>query len=179
MELFNEQLVKRAKKPKQLIIKILSVLLLITIPVLCIILAYPLKLAYLIYIAFFIFIGGIYVVWYIFSQQKVEYEYSVSLGSLEVSKIIALRKRKKMCKLEVKDIDILGKGAKTIEGIRFAKQIIAAGDPDKEDENYYAVFNSPAYGKTLLVFSPDEKILNAMKGNLKKDIVLKLFYHRG
>ena len=80
MEIFNEQLVKRAKKPKQLIIKILSVALLITIPALCIALAYPLNLAYLIYVAFFIFLIGIYIVWYVFSIQRVEYEYSVSGG---------------------------------------------------------------------------------------------------
>ena len=72
MEIFNEQLVKRVKKPKQLIIKILSVALLITIPVLCIALAYPLHLAYLIYMAFFIFLIGIYIVWYVFSIQRVE-----------------------------------------------------------------------------------------------------------
>ena len=94
MEIFNEQLVKRVKKPKQLIIKILSVALLITIPALCIALAYPLHLAYLIYVAFFIFLIGIYIVWYVFSIQRVEYEYSVSGGIIEVSKIIALRKRK-------------------------------------------------------------------------------------
>ena len=71
MEIFNEQLVKRVKKPKQLIIKILSVALLITIPALCIALAYPLNLAYLIYVAFFIFLIGIYIVWYVFSIQRV------------------------------------------------------------------------------------------------------------
>lgn len=112
MEIFNEQLVKRVKKPKQLIIKILSVALLITIPALCIALAYPLRLAYLIYVAFFIFLIGIYIVWYVFSIQRVEYEYSVSGGIIEVSKIIALRKRKTMCKLQISDIEILDKDEK-------------------------------------------------------------------
>lgn len=179
MDIFNEQLVKRAKKPKEYIIKIVAVLLLITIPLLCALLAIPLKLGYLIYVAFFLFVGGIYAVWYVFGQQKVEYEYSVSMGVLTVSKIIALRKRKKMCDVEVKDFEILGKGAENIEGMRFAKEIIAAADPDNTKENYYAVYNSPAYGRTLLVFNPNEKILNAMKSNLKRELVIKLFYKRG
>lgn len=178
MEIFNEQLVKRAKKPKQLIIKILSVALLITIPALCIALAYPLNLAYLIYVAFFIFLIGIYIVWDVFSIQRVEYEYSVSGGIIEVSKIIALRKRKTMCKLQISDIEILDKDEKVIDTMRFAKRIEACADINDEN-NYYAVFNSAAYGKTLLVFAPNEKILNAMKGHLKKDIVLKIFYKRG
>ncbi len=178
MDIFNEQLVKRANAPKQLIIKILSVVMLITIPLVCILLAYPLNLAYLIYLAFFIFLIGIYVVWYVFSIQKVEYEYSVSSGVLEISKIIALRKRKSMCKLQISDIDILDKDEKAIDKMHFAKRIEAFADINDEN-NYYAVFNSAAYGKTLLVFAPNEKILNAMKGHLKKDIVIKIFYKRG
>lgn len=178
MEIFNEQLVKREKTPKQLIIKILSVVLLITIPALCIILAYPLKIAYLIYVAFFIFLFGIYIVWYVFSIQRVEYEYSVSNGVLEVSKIIALRKRKKLCKMQISDIEILDQDEKAIDAMRFAKRIEACASLNDKN-NYYAVFNSPATGRTLLIFAPNEKILNAMKGHLKKDIVLKIFYKRG
>ncbi len=179
MDIFNEQLVKRAKKPKEYIIKTIAVLLLITIPLVCALLAIPLQTGYLFTVAFFLFIGGIYVVWYVFSQQKVEYEYSVSMGTLSVSKIIALRKRKEMCKIEIKDFEILGKGSENIEGMKFAKQIIAAADPDDTKENYYAVYNSAAYGRTLLVFNPNEKILNAMKSNLKRELVIKLFYKRG
>lgn len=178
MEVFNEQLVKRAKKPKQLIIKILSVVLLITVPLVCFILAFPLKIAYLIYIAFFIFLIGIYIVWYVFSIQKIEYEYAVSGGMIEIAKIIALRKRKTMCKLQISDIEILDKDEKVIDTMRFAKRIEACADINDEN-NYYAVFNSVAYGRTLLIFAPNEKILNAMKGHLKKDIVLKIFYKRG
>ena len=133
MEIFNEQLVKRVKKPKQLIIKILSVALLITIPALCIALAYPLRLAYLIYVAFFIFLIGIYIVWYVFSIQRVEYEYSVSGGIIEVSKIIALRKRKTMCKLQISDIEILDKDEKVIDTMRFAKRIEACADINDEN----------------------------------------------
>lgn len=178
MEIFNEQLVKRANGPKQLIIKILSVVMLITLPALCILLAYPLEIAYLIYLAFFLFLFGIYIVWYVFSIQRVEYEYSVSGGIIEISKIIALRKRKTMCKLQISDIEILDKDEKAIDSMRFAKRIEAFADINDKN-NYYAVFNSAAYGRTLLVFAPNEKILNAMKGHLKKDIVLKIFYRRG
>lgn len=177
LDTFNEQIVKRAKKPKQLLIKILAVVLLFTVPALCIALAYVIT-PYMIYVGLFIFIAGIYIVWYVFNTQKVEYEYSVAGGELDVAKVIALRKRKRICKVKIGDIDILGKGEKTIEGMRFTKQFVAAGDLSRDDENYFAVYNDPAYGKCLLIFTPNEKILGAMKNSLKKDIVLKLFYHR-
>lgn len=177
MEVFNEQVVKRAKKPKNLIIKIIAVMLLILVPVLCIMLAYVIT-SYLIYVGFFIFLIGIYIVWYVFTSQKVEYEYSVTGDELEISKIISLRKRKRMCKVKIREIEKLEKGEKSIDGMRFSKSFIAAADIDRDEDNYYAVFNDPAYGKCLLVFTPNEQILQGMKGSLNKNIMLKIFYNK-
>lgn len=177
MEVFNEQVVKRAKKPRNLIIKILAVFLLIAIPTLCFVLA-PLVLAYLIYVGFFLFLGGIYVVWYIFNIQKVDFEYSVVGDELKIAKIIALRKRKKICTVPIRDIEMVEKSDEKISNIRFMKTFVAARDIDAKDENYYVVFNSVAYGRCLLIFTPNEQILQGMKPFLNKDIVLQLFYHR-
>lgn len=177
MEGFNEQVVKRANKPKNLIIKILSVLILIMIPIVFSVLAFVIT-AYMFYIGLFLFMGGIYVVWYIFTSQKVEFEYSVAGDELEVAKVISLRKRKRVCKVPIREIEQLEKGEKSVDGKRFTKSFIAARDIDADDENYYAVFNSAAYGKCLLIFSPNQQILEGMKRYLNKDIVLKLFYNR-
>lgn len=177
MEGFNEQVVKRANKPKNLIIKILSVLILIMIPIVFSVLAFVIT-AYMFYIGLFLFMGGIYVVWYIFTSQKVEFEYSVAGDELEVAKVISLRKRKRVCKVPIREIEQLEKGEKSVDGKKFSKSFIAARDIDADDENYYAVFNSAAYGKCLLIFSPNEQILEGMKRYLNKDIVLKLFYNR-
>ncbi len=177
MEGFNEQVVKRTNKLKHTLIKVLAIVLLITVPLACVFIA-PFTVAYLAVVGFFLFIAGIYVVWYVFSCQKVEYEYSVAGDELEVSKIVSLRKRKRICKMSIREIEILSKGEKTVDNMRFVKTFVAPGDIDAVDENYYAVYNNPAYGRCLLIFSPNEKILNGMKPYLNKDIVLKLFYHR-
>ena len=172
MNNFNEQVVRRVNKPKNLIIKIVSVLLLILVPTTLFLLAFA-TIAYLIYVAFFVFIGGIYAVWYVFSIQKVDFEYSVSGNELEIAKVVALRKRKTMCKVQINEIERL-----EIKKMRFLKTFIAARDIDSKDENYFAVFNSPAYGRCLLVFTPNEDILNGMKPHLNKNIVVQLFYKR-
>ena len=177
MEGFNEQVVKRTNNLKHTLIKVLAVLLLITIPLACVLLA-GIITSYLAVVGLFLLIGGIYVVWYVFSCQKVEYEYSLAGDELDISKIIALRKRKRICKVPVREIDILGKGEKTVSNMRFTKTFIAAKNIDDVEENYYAVYNNSAYGKCLLIFSPNEQILNGMKPYLHKDIVLKLFYNR-
>ena len=108
MNNFNEQVVRRVNKPKNLIIKIVSVLLLILVPTTLFLLAFA-TIAYLIYVAFFVFVGGIYAVWYVFSIQKVDFEYSVSGNELEIAKVVALRKRKTMCKVQINEIERLEK----------------------------------------------------------------------
>ena len=175
MEVFNEHVVKRVNKPVNVIIRILAVMLLILVPLICIMLAYVIT-AYMIYVGLFLFIGGIYVVWYVFSQQKVDYEYSVNGDELDIAKVISLRKRKRVCKVPIRDIEKLDKGEKTIENMRFTKTFVAARDIDADDENYYAVFNSTAYGRCVLIFTPNEQILQGMKKYLNKDIMIKLFY---
>lgn len=177
MEGFNEQVVKRATKPKNILIKILSIVILISIPIIFSLLAFMVT-AYMFYIGLFLFMGGIYVVWYIFTSQRVDFEYSVVGDELEISKVISLRKRKSICKVPIREIEQLEKGEKSVDGIRFIKSFIAARDIDDDSENYYAIFNSAAYGKCLLIFSPNQQILEGMKKYLNKDIVLKLFYNR-
>lgn len=177
MDGFNEQVVKRENTSKNLIIKIISVLLLITVPIICVILGFVIT-PYMVFVGLFIFIGGIYAVWYVFTSQKVEYEYSVAGDELSVAKIIALRRRKRVCKLSVREIEKLGKGEKIVENMHFTKTFIAARSLEAKDENYYAVYNSPAYGKCLLIFTPNEQILQGMKSYLSKDIIIKLFYNR-
>ena len=110
--------------------------------------------------------------------QKVDFEYSVSGNELEIAKVVALRKRKTMCKIQINEIERLEKDDTEIKKMRFLKTFIAARDIDSKDENYFAVFNSPAYGRCLLVFTPNEDILNGMKPHLNKNIVVQLFYKR-
>ena len=62
------------------------------------------------------------------------------------------------------------------ENVRVTKAFVAPRDVDAKDENYYALFNSPAFGKCLLVFSPNEQILDGMRVHLDKLIVHELFY---
>ncbi len=177
MEGFNEQVVHRATKPKNIIIKIISILLLITVPLICIMLAYVI-VPYMIYVGLFLFLGGIYAVWYVFTSQKVDFEYSISGDELQVSKVIALRKRKKVCKVSIREIDTLTKDEDEIAKRKYNKTFIAAGDIDAKDENYFATFNSPAYGKCLLIFTPNEQILQGMKPFMRKEVLLNVFYKK-
>ncbi len=179
-DIFIEQLVKKKRKVKDRIIFIVTLLLVILIPVLFIVLAkMQILIAYFIYIAFFLLLFGVWLVWFIRTNQNVEYEYQMVQEVIVVSKITAKRKRKEIVKIDVKLFDRLAKAKDdSVKNLNFMKVYEACADFSDEENTYYAVYQHPAYGRTALFFTPNEKILNAMKPYLKKDIVLKLFYNR-
>lgn len=178
MEGFNEQVVKRVNKSKQTMIKIIAVLILISVPFIFAMIAILTKIQYFMVVGFFVFLFGIYAVWYTFCQQKVDFEYSVAGNDLDISRVINLRKRKIVCRVAINEIEELTKDEKKIENERITKTFIAARDIDAKDENYFAIFNSPIFGKCLLVFTPNEQILEGMKPRLNKNIVINLFYKK-
>ena len=176
MEGFNEQVVKRDKTAKSLFIKIAAVVLLFAVPLSFVLLGRIIP--YMAMVGLFIFIGGIYVVWWVFTSQKVEYEYSVNGDTLNVAKIISLRRRKRVCNINIKDFESIEVGDQNIRERHFGKMYFAAKNPADVSTNTFAVFADPVYGKCLLVFTPNESILNGLKPYLKRDIVVKLFYKR-
>lgn len=178
MEGFIEQVVKRKNGSKQLFIKIISIVILVSIPFIAAALAIALQIQYIMFIGLFLTLGGIYAVWYVFSCQKVEYEYSVAGNDLDIAKIIALRKRKKICRVPINEIEELTKDESKLNNVRITKSFYAACDVKSTEDNYYAIFNDPAYGKCVLIFNPNETILEGMKSHLNKKIVLRLFYNR-
>lgn len=175
---FNEQVVKRKNGAKQLIIKIIAVVILLMIPFIAAAIALATRIQYIMIVGGFVFLFGIYFVWLTFSYQKVEFEYSVAGNDLDIAKIIALRKRKKVCRVPINEIIELTQDEEKINNVRVLKTFIAARDINSQGENYFALFNDPAYGKCLLVFTPNEQILEGMKAKLDKKIVLRLFYNR-
>ena len=129
-------------------------------------------------VGFFIFIGGVYVVWYIFSLQKVEFEYAVNGDVLDIAKIISLRKRKRVCRINIRDIERIEVGDSEIKNMAFRKVYLAAKNPNDTEINTYAVFTEPAYGKCMLVFNPNDTIMQAMKPYVNKDVLLKTYYKK-
>lgn len=179
MDIFIEQVVKRKRNAKSIAIIVLVLSLLILIPAICCVLAF-IAIPYFAYIGLFIFIIGIYLAWYFITGQRVEFEYSVNSGTLDIAKIISKRKRKRVTKVEIKDIDLFCKVTdKRINERNYQKQFMAAADPNDNENTYCVVYQNPAYGRTILTFTPNEKIREGMKPYLKKEIVLEMFYNRG
>lgn len=174
MSLLVEQVVKKVKGGKETAISIITVLLSIIIP--CVMTAIGMTIGqyYLAICAFFVFCFAVYFCWYIISSQNYEYEYAVLEGTLKLDKVIAKRKRKKITKLEVRDITDFKKINDLNEITKkYAKVYNLLGN-EKTDDIYTAEFQNEK-GHCLLIFTPNEKMLNAMRPYFKREIATKIY----
>lgn len=179
MDIFIEQIVKRKRTLRDKLIFVLVIVLTVFVPATVFMLALNnLILHYFVILGLFAFFMGIWLVWFVRSHQNSEYEYQMVQDTLVVSKIIAKRKRKELLKLDVHNIDRLETFDK-MGDVKVVKVIEAAADMNDEKNIYCAIFSIAGGGKRALFFNPNEKVMNAMKPYLKKEIVLELFYHRG
>ncbi|MCQ4021487.1 MULTISPECIES: DUF6106 family protein [unclassified Ruminococcus] len=178
MDTMVEQVVKKKKDKKDLLIKIITISALILIPFTCFMLA-PIINFYFIMIGFFLLLGGIYVAWFIFSNLKVEYEYSFVSGSMTISKIMSKRKRKNIICFETSKIEELIEYDNRDFDTRLYSHIYSACGVDSTDyKTYAAVITTEKHGRSVLLFTPNEKLLQAMKPHLPRQIVVNLFYKR-
>ena len=107
---------------------------------------------------------------------NIEYEYSFLSGTMRVDKIIAKRNRKNVLKLDVKVIDDIFKYNDEEMASRKFNKVYNVATEEYNSDNYVFTFHSEAKGRCAVVFSPKEKLLNAMRPYLKHEVIRKLFF---
>lgn len=173
-----EQVVPKHKGMKYRINVALILLGAVAIPGLCIALAFILGIGYFVYIALFVFMFCIYGVWYFVTSLSVEYEYAFLPSVLRLDKVIARRRRKPIVKVDVKQFtDFFPYTDEAMSAQKFAK-IYHAGHREFSEENYVAVFHSEAKGHTAIVFTPNEKLIEAMKPYFDSSLRKKLYLEK-
>lgn len=106
MDIFIEQLVKRKKGSKDILIWV-GVLLGIAIILFLVFAMAPVLLLP-------VLIGLIAAAYFILSSRNIEYEYSVTNSDITIDKIINRRKRKNVLSVDAHDIEFLGKYTRRI-----------------------------------------------------------------
>lgn len=108
--------------------------------------------------------GG-YGAWFLISGLKKEFEYVLTNDHLDVDEITAQRSRKRLCKFDIDTLEIIAavnNADKNSEMKRtFAKTFDARSEKNAENA-YFAVF-SDEEGLKLLLFEPNEKILDGLR----------------
>lgn len=109
-------------------------------------------------------------IWRKKDEAYIEYEYSYTLGELEVAKIINNKRRRILCKFECKEIEAFGK-INTTAYTRYlknpnVKKVYATFIKNAEKDVYYMYYVGKK-AKYLIHFEPDEEMLSYVKKHLR------------
>lgn len=108
-------------------------------------------------------VAAVFGAYYLISNMNIEYEYIITNGEIDVDKIMAKRRRKRLLTANARTFEAFGPyRAQEHAGSEYTSRVYAAESTD-ENNAYYAVFTHVKLGKTLLVFTPDDRVLEALK----------------
>ena len=101
-----------------------------------------------------------------------EYEYIVTNGEIDIDKIIAKRKRVRLITAKASSFEAFGeyKNAPDIDG---GVTTVSAVGTDG-GEVYYADFKHPSAGNVRLIFSPSEKVIEAITPFFSRQLKISL-----
>lgn len=156
MDIFIEHLVKREKTIKDTIMNVGVVFAGIVVAIILLRFPFGPVLA----------AATFYGVYLFTTSRNIEYEYSITNGELDIDKITAQRKRKRLLSINCKEFDILApvndeNHKREYENINIQKTINAASTLSSNSV-YFAVFVFNGV-RTRLIFEPNDKMLGAIK----------------
>lgn len=178
MDAFCEQVVKRDNKVKQKILSVMIVSLFVFLEVF-VFLLYMVSWDFF-WMMFMVIIGIIAV--FVLAKtlpkiNKVEYDYSVVGNNLFIDKVLDRKKRKSFLKLEINTITDMGViDGNNIPNVKFAKTRDASCGT--LDGSYYCVYHEAGRGECMLIFSPNEKIIQGMRPHMTREMIMKLFHNK-
>ena len=179
MEGFCEQVVKVKRGAKQYAFTIIVPLLFI-LPVIFFMYGFYVTLDYFYALfALIISMAGVLICWITIPRvNNVDFDYAVLGSNLGIDKVTGRNSRKKKLRVEIKNIEKLEKlSDKTVLARKYAKKYDFTGGAEL-DKVYFAEFRVPDVGLCMMLFCPNEKILEGMRPMLRHDIIRSLFYGR-
>ncbi len=164
MDVFIEHLVKKRPTGADTAKKIGLVLAVVVILAACILFMPPQFLT----LSFLILCGACYGAYWLISGMNIEYEYILTNGEIDVDKIIAQRKRKRLITVNVKTFEAFGPYKAAEHANRSYDNRVLACESEDSEGVYYAAFQHSTLGHCLLVFNPDDRVLNGIKSYLPR-----------
>lgn len=110
-----------------------------------------------------IFYGG----YYLLTGIDCEYEYIFTNGDLDIDKIKGKRSRNRLVTAQCENFTSFGRLVDAPEAASGVTTVLAAGG---DEEQYYADFKHSSAGDVRLIFTPDERILEAVTAALPRQV---------
>lgn len=170
---FMEYLVTKRLTTKDALLKVFIVLAGLFIAMLCFMFSPLLGMFSMFgYLAAF---GVLYGAYRLFTMLNVEFEYVLTNGDMDVDKIINRSSRKRLLSVKCSSFETFGKyKAVDHQNKNYQTRIFVCSSP--EDENvWYATFSHSKFGNSLLVFNANEKMLEAMRNFIPKQLAFEVF----
>ena len=119
----------------------------------------------------FVLVGVGYGAWWLISAQNKEYEYCVTNGDIDVDLIVARRKRRRVVSVAGRKVESLLPYDPQKPQSMYQRVVVAA--PSAEVAGLWCfTYHSKKNGHTLVVFQPEERVLQALYGGLQKLVQL-------
>lgn len=175
MDGFCEQVVKCEPKLKNKIATVALISFFVFLELLCIFIYSALADVFFLILTLMIGITAVAIIMFSVPRlNKFEYDYSVVGNTFYIDKVINKAKRKKFGKININLIEDMGKlSEREIPSKSYSKKRDCSGM--NEEEKYFCVFKESGKGYCLLIFSPNERILEGMKPSLNRDLYKQLF----
>ncbi len=180
MDTYYEQAVKRKFPPSALAKIFLGLAVILSVMVLSIYLSFTIW-TWMFPIALIMLGLGIYLIYFLIKNARVEYEYTFVMGELRISRIKGRSKRRTVTYFDVKDIDDIGiyidpeTGKKNVNPSKYTNLLHAAID-DYDPDTYYMVIHDKTRQKpAVLLLTPDERTLQMIKPYLSVPLKKKFF----
>ncbi len=174
MDIFVEQIVKKAQNGKDTAKKVLIV---VSMCLLAAILAFVMMfIPAFSGIALLLLFGVMYGGYYLITGVDVEYEYIVTNGEIDIDKIIAKRKRSRLITGKVSSFEAFGKyeNAPDIDSSVTIVNAVGTSLSGEETEEWYADFTHASAGKVRLIISAEEKVVEAIRPFLPRQLKVNL-----
>lgn len=162
MDIFVEQLVKRKRKTTDYI----KVFLCFAAALVVVMLMFSFSnIPYVGSLIFLAAAGVVYLIYNLSLTINLEYEYCFTNGALDVDKIIAARRRKRLTDVNARNIEMMASTKDhAFNGYmnnRDIKKVYACSSVD--DEGVYFVLYTKDSKKTMLLFNPNETIKDGFR----------------
>jgi hypothetical protein len=99
-------------------------------------------------------------------DQNLEFEYSFTNGELDIDKIMGRRRRKRELSVHVRKFEIMAPMNEKFRNEYETQNIIRTVDVStspKSDSRWFARYRDDAGTTTLLIFEPNERLINAIR----------------
>lgn len=165
MDIFTEQLAKKTLKKVDYILFFVVIAFIILEVLLSV---FVLKFGIF---SLFIVAISIYFSAKLISYRFVEFEYVVTNGNVMIDKITTKKSRKNVVSFELPDVYEFFKYKKDVKLTKLGKIY----DLQTAGEAWCACFSDSKLGKVGVIFSPNEKTLEAIKPFLKRQVAIDAF----